>query len=415
MARTGDEEEEGGKARPWFAEYANPNGSFAKNERGELTFVPERLPPPMDLDTDLSRRLIRAERSVAELNAARTLVPNPETLVRAYVNREAVLSSWIEGIVASLDELNRRDAIGGTYRPASGREGLQEAANCASAMSMALDRAAQGAGSLDVDLVLQAHRTLMDGHRDSSMRPGRFRNAQNYIVRYSGRSRQVRYVPPPHGSVPRLLEDTMGFLRETPGSRVPVLVQCAMAHYQFEAVHPFPDGNGRVGRLLMPAALRAKGILPNPLLCLSAHFEEYREEYYARLRGVSQRREWREWVLFFLDAVISQAAGSAKGIRDLDGLRSRYDGMLSEKGAAGSARLLLCSLLANPYTTVPRACKDIGRTYPAGKKAIAMLVDIGALRQVEARYSGRVFYAKEVDEIVNRDRPEQGALGWDGP
>lgn len=415
MSRSVDEEGESAKARPWFADYENPNGSFAKNERGELTFVPERLPPPMDLDTNLSRRLIRAERSVAELNAARTLVPNPEMLVRAYVNREAVLSSWIEGIYASLEDLNKRDAIGGTYRPASGREGLREAANCASAMNGALDSAAQGVGSLDVGLILQAHRTLMEGSRDANMRPGRLRAAQNYIVRYSGRSRQVRYVPPPHGSVPRLLGDMMEFLRETPGGSVPVLVQCAMAHYQFEAVHPFPDGNGRVGRLLMPAALRARGILPDPLLCLSAHFEEYREEYYARLRGVSKRREWSEWVLFFLDAVISQAAGSAKGIRDLDGLMGRYDGMLSEKGAAGNARRLLCSLLANPYTTVPRACKDIGRTYPAGKKAIAMLVDIGALRQVEARYSGRVFYAKEVDEIVNRDRPEQGALGWDGP
>ena len=376
--------------------------------------MPERLPPPMDLDTDLSRMLIRAERNVARLNVARTLVPNPEMLVRAYVNREAVISSWIEGIAASLGDLNKLDAIGGAYRPASGREGLREAANCASAMHGALERAAQGVGGLDVSLILQAHRTLMEGSKDAGMRPGRLRAGQNYIVRYSGGSRQVRYVPPPHGSVPRLLEDAMEFLRKTPGGAVPVLVQCAMAHYQFEAVHPFPDGNGRVGRLLMPAALRARGVLPDPLLCLSAHFEEYREEYYALLRGVSKRREWRGWVLFFLDAVSSQAAGSAAAIRELDMLRSRYDGMLSEKRAAGSARLLLCSLLANPYTTVPRACRDIGRTYPAGKKAIAMLVDIGALRQVEARYSGRVFYAGEIDEIVNRNRPEQGALGWDG-
>lgn len=394
---------EGGGIRPWFADYADPNGRFEKNEEGELAFVPKCLPPHVDFDNGLMQLQIEAERKVAELKGMKALVPNSGMLIRAYVNREAALSSRIEGTTATIGDLNKYEAIGGILNPSSDKTGLQEVLNCVKALNLALESMLTEGCRLDLDLVLRAHRTLMDGVRGGSIKPGQIRTAQNYIVRYSGKSRQVRYVPPPHECVPRLLEDLLEFLRRTPDSEMSGLVQCAIAHYQFEAVHPFLDGNGRVGRLLMPLILHFKGTLPDPLLCLSAYFEQHREEYYARLRGVSQGQEWREWLRFFLEAVASQADESIATIKELEKLRAKYDGLLSKKRAGANAKLLLCSLFANPYTTVPRACKALGRTYPAGKRAIDELVGIGALRQVRVRYRGKVFHAEEIDAIIGKD------------
>ena len=401
-ARTTEDGAGGGARGPWHAAYANPNGSLERNERGEAAFVPRRLPPSVDFDSELRQLQIEAERGVAELKGMGEARPNPEMLIRACINREAVFSSRIEGIDAAVGELIMHDAIGGAHAPSSGGEGQREALCCARALDRTMRGVARGERGLDTDLVLQAHSTLMGGAAGMS-EPGRLRTAQNYIVRFSGGRGEVRYVPPPHGSVPRLLGDMMEFLRATPDGRMSGIVQCAMAHYQFEAVHPFMDGNGRVGRILIPAIFRLKGVLPDPLLCLSAYFERHREEYYARLRGVSEGSEWTEWLRFFMEAVASQAREAIGTIWKLENLRARYERTLSERSARPNARLLLRPLLANPYTTVPRACKDIGRTYPAGKKAVAELVEAGILRQVEARYSGRVFYAEEAGAIIGRE------------
>ena len=403
MARSENEDDGGGGIKPWYASYTNPNGEFVKNEEGRLAFVPKHLPPRIDFDMGLIQLQIKAERKVAELKALKMLVPNPGMLIRACVNREAVLSSRIEGTTATIGDLNKYEAIGGMLDPASDKTGLQEVINCVKAANLTLEKTASEGCRLDLDLILQAHKTLMHGVRGGTMKPGELRTEQNYIMRYSGRRRELRYVPPPHGSVPRLLDGLVEFLRRTPDERMSGLVQCAIAHYQFEAVHPFLDGNGRVGRLLMQMILRSKGVLPDPLLCLSAYFERNREEYYARLRGVSQRQEWREWVRFFLEAVISQAGEAAETIMDLEKLREKYTAMLSKSRAGSNAKTVLYSLFANPYTTVPRACKVLDMTYPAGKRAINELVKVGILREVRARYRGKVFHAEEIDAIIGKD------------
>ena len=392
-----------GKAGSWFADYTNPNGTLVKNEQGELAFVPRRLPPTMDFDAGLLQVQIEAERKVAELGGMLPLLPSRGLLVRACVNREAVLSSRIEGVDSTLREVNVSEAVGGMPGPASGKAGLQEVVSCAKAMDQALEKMPTSESRLDMGVILQAHGTLMGAAGSGATRPGQLRTAQNYIVRLSGRSRQVRYVPPPHGCVRPMLEDMTEFLRKTPDGRMSGLVQCAVAHYQFEAIHPFPDGNGRVGRLLMPAVLRLKGILHDPLLCLSAYFERHREEYYARLRGVSQRQEWREWLWFFFEAVIDQADERIRTVKELKKLRARYEEVLSKEKAGSNAKMVLELLFANPYTTVPRACQVLGMTYPAGKRAIGALVDAGILRQARAKYRGKVFYAEEIDAVIGKD------------
>ena len=387
----------------WYADYAKPNGSFVKNDEAELTFVPNRLPPAIDFDTDLIQLQIKAERRVAEIKGMRDAVPNPSMLIRAYINREAVLSSRIEGTSATMGDLNKYEAIGGILNPASDKTGLQEVINYVKALNQILEKMLSRECKLDLDLILQAHKILMHGVRGGVMNPGQLRIVQNYIVRHSGKVRQVRYVPPPHGQVQHMLEDMMDFLRKTPDGKTSGLVQCAMAHYQFEAIHPFLDGNGRAGRLLLPVILHFKGNLPDPLLYLSAYFEQHREEYYARLRGVSQRQEWYEWLWFFFEAVIDQADESIKTIRELRNLKAKYEEILTKKKAGLGAFAVLNSLFANPYTTVPRACKVLGMTYPAGKKAVDTLVEAGILQQVRVKYRGKVFHAEEIDAVIGKD------------
>ena len=388
---------------PWHSYHTNPCGKFEKNSESRLAFVPARLPPRIKPDGSLVGPLIEAERGVAELKGIRTHLPRTGMLIRACLKREAVLSSRIEGTTATLGDLNRHEAIGGVLNPASDDRRLQEVINHVEALSAALKGMQSGGCRLDLDLIRQAHRTLMHNVRGGNMEPGQFRAVQNYIVQYSGKGRQIQYVPPPHESVPSLLEDVVEFVRTTPDQKMSGLVQCALAHYQFEAVHPFLDGNGRVGRLLIPLVLYFKDVLPEPLLCLSAYFEKHRDEYYARLQGVSRKGEWREWVRFFLEGVASQAAESIATIKELEEIRAKYDKMLAEKRAGANARLLVPSLLANPYTTVPRACGELGRTYPAAKRAIDELVEAGILRQVEVRYRGKVFHAEDIDKVLGGD------------
>lgn len=402
MDRAEGAKDDGG-VRPWFLHHTNSCGKFAKNSKDELTFLPARLPPRIEFDESLIRLLIAAEKGVAELKGIGTHLPNPHMLIRAYLKREAVLSSRIEGTTATIGDLNRHEAIGGVLNPASDDRRLQEVINYVEALSAALKGMKSGGCRLDLHLVRQAHRTLMHNVRGGDMKPGQFRAVQNYIVRYSGKGRQIQYVPPPHESVLSLLEDVVEFLRTTTDRKMSELVQCALAHYQFEAVHPFLDGNGRVGRLLIPLVIHFKDVLPEPLLYLSAYFEKHRDEYYARLQGVSRRGEWREWVRFFLEGVASQAAESIATIKELEKIRAKYDKTLAEKRAGANARLLVPSLFANPYTTVPRACKELGRTYPAAKRAIDELVEAGILRPVKVRYRGKVFHAEEIDKVLGGD------------
>lgn len=364
-------------------------------------FVPNRLRPGMPADIDMVRLLGRAERSVGELKGMCDGHPDPRSFARACLKREAVSSSRIEGVGATLDDLNVHEAVGGAIDPASDGARLQEVVNCA----RALDEAVSGAGEdgpreVGLGAILRAHRTLMLGVGGGEKAPGRLREAQNYIVRYAGRGAEVRYKPPPHGGVAKLLGDMIEFLRATPDKELSGLVQCALAHYQFEAIHPFLDGNGRVGRLVIPLILTSKGVLPEPLLCLSAYFDENREEYYFRLRRVSQASEWRQWTAFFLTAVAEEAGRTTRAMRGAARLLDRYRGSLSGMGAGPYAELLLPSLLANPYTTIPLAAKALGKTYPAAKKAVNELVAAGILRRADVKCRAKVFYAEEIDRTL---------------
>src|SRR6202140_4770538 len=262
-------------------------------------FVPAPLPPELNWTPRLIGALSDADRLVGRLAGEGGRLSNPHILIRPFVRREAVLSSKIEGIQATLGELLAAEAGAIVNRSP---EDLREVGNYVVALEHGISRLKKL--TLCVRLTRELHEKLMTGVQGHQAAPGRFRKIQNWIGKPGSTIATASYIPPPPGEVELCLADWEKFLHE---STLPPLVTIALAHYQFEAIHPFLDGNGRVGRLLITLFLIERQILPTPLLYLSAFFEARRQEYYARLRGVHARAEWEPWLAYFLEGVASQS------------------------------------------------------------------------------------------------------------
>ena len=358
----------------------------------QMTFVPENLPPSLDYDKEVIALLSKAESKVGELRGKVDEIPNPHILLRTYLKREAVLSSRIEGTLASLEDLNRDEAIGGTSRADADNVRLGEVRNYVVALRDALGKLESGGRKIDPDLIREAHRILLSGVRGGTKSPGDFRDGQNWI----GKGTKIVYTPPDAKFVPGLLDNLCNFIR-TDTSIASVLVKCAVAHYQFEAIHPFRDGNGRIGRLLLPLTLYEKGTLPQPLLYLSAYFEEHIREYYDGLLSVSQTGSWNEWIAFFLRAFEEQADETIKSIRRLVSIRNKYADTLQKRNARGRAIHLMEHLFANPYMTIPAARNILDASYPGAKSAVEALVQAGILKRTDISHRSKVFLAEEIE------------------
>src|SRR5207249_8689579 len=293
---------------------SRPHGRKIRSPGGYPSHVLVPLPPSIRWDAALAAKLSEADRAIGRLAGEGRRLPNPHLLIRPFVRREAVLSSRIEGTQATLGELLAAEAGAAVERsPAD----LREVGNYVVALEYGVERL--GALPLSLRLVRELHERLMRGVRGDAATPGEFRRSQNWIGPPGSTLSDASFVPPP----PELLMDCLGawekFLHD---DTQPPLVHAALAHSQFEAIHPFLDGNGRVGRLLITLLLIAKGVLPSPLLYLSAWFEMTRPEYYARLSGVTERGEWEEWLGYFLAGVAGQAEDALDRIRRIDALLS---------------------------------------------------------------------------------------------
>ncbi len=265
-----------------------PHGRRIRCPGGYRAYVPEPLPPRFEWSAGLAAALSAADRAVGRLAGEGRRLPNPHLLIRPFVRREAVLSSRIEGTQATLGELLAAEAGAAVARsPAD----LREVANYVVALEYGVERLRTL--PLSLRLVRELHQRLMRGARGDAATPGGFRRSQNWIGPAGCTLADATFVPPPPDRLMECLGAWEKFLHD---DTLPPLVHAALAHSQFEAIHPFLDGNGRVGRLLITLLLIAKGVLPSPLLYLSAFFEGTREEYYARLLGVTERGEWGEWL-----------------------------------------------------------------------------------------------------------------------
>ena len=382
--------------------FTKPNGIFEPNQKNQLTFVPNVLPPSIFYDNELVMLLAKAERKVGELKGKGSELSNPHILIRAYLKREAVLSSKIEGTLASLEDLNKHEAVGNIGKDEASHLRLREVLNYVSALENALKKIKDGKQHVSLDLMKESHKELLKGVRGQDKSPGEFRITQNWIVKTKGTIKEISYTPPSPQKIPELLDNLQAYF-QTNHNTTSALIQCAIIHYQFEAIHPFADGNGRIGRLLLPLILYEKGLLPEPLLYLSAYFDKHQEEYYNGLLAVSQKSKWREWIKFFLKAFSEQADETIKNIQKLQDLQKKYKDTLRQQNTSSNVVLLMEHLFDNPYISIPKARDFLNVTYPAAKNAIMTLVSEGILTQTNIVYTSKIFLAEEIEENLNVD------------
>ena len=318
------------------------------------------------------------------------MLPNPHLLIRPFLRREAVLSSRIEGTVTRLDQLLLFETASGQLAP---DDDAEEVFNYVLALELGLEAIRSGQ-PFTRGLLREVHKALMQGVRGSDKRPGEFRDQSVAIGSAS------RFVPADPHQVAPLLDDFLTFLRE--GRSMPIIVQLAVMHYHFEAIHPFNDGNGRVGRLLITLMLCERGALSQPLLYLSAFFDEHREEYYDHLLAVSRHGRWEEWIGFFARGVAEQATDAALRTRKLLELAREYKHLAIQAGHSSKALLLLDELSSSPYVTVNRVKQVTGTLAKAAGKLVDGLVALGILREVTNQKRNRIFCADRIVELLDK-------------
>jgi Fic family protein len=371
--------------------HAPEAGTLVPTMDGGLAFVPAPLPPAIDYDSELVLALSRADGALSELSGLGRQLPDPHLLIAPYLRQEAVLSSRIEGTVTTLSELLIDQAGGATTERE--RDDLREVRNYVTAMEHGLARLAKL--PLSLRLVREVHEQLMRGVRGGTSAPGEFRRIQNWIGPPGSTLATATYVPPPVPDMTEALGRWERFLNER--DTMPVLVQCALMHEHFEAIHPFLDGNGRVGRLLITLFLVERERLSQPLLYLSAFIDAHRNDYYDALLRVRTEGDWRGWLLFFLAGVAETSERAARQATTLMGLRERYHELLRR---APRAVVLVDELFRSPYVTTAGAAQALGVSTPTAKRAMDKLLDAKILEDMGERAWRRVFVAPEIMRAI---------------
>jgi Fic family protein len=358
---------------------------------GYKAFHPHPLPPEVAWKPRLVRILSQADRLLGRLAGEGRRLPNPHLLIRPFVRREAVYSSRIEGTQATLGELLAAEAGAVVERSP---EDLREVGNYVAALEHGMKRLKTL--PLSLRLVRELHAKLMTGVRGDHATPGEFRHTQNWIGRPGCTLADASYVPPPPDCLLEHLGPWEEFLHD---EAIPPLVHAALMHYQFEAIHPFLDGNGRVGRLLITLCLCARGVLHEPLLYLSAFFEATRTDYYEGLRGVTERGDWTGWIEYFLNGVARQSEDALSRAERINQLLAGWRHQFA--GGGSRAPLQLIDLLgANPFLTPRETERRLEVAYNTVMRAIEALVTGGVLVKVGDSKRDRVFCARALLDIL---------------
>ena len=371
-----------------------PHGRAVQGLGGYRAWVPAPAPPPLAWDIDLAVSLSAADLAIGRLAGEGRRLPNPHILIRPFVRKEAVLSSRIEGTQATLGELLAAEAGASVERS---RDDLREVGNYVTALEYGLARLESLPVSLR--LVRELHERLMRGVRGDVATPGEFRRSQNWIGSPGATLNDATYVPPPPPELMPCLDAWERFMHD---ETLPPLLHAAIAHVQFEAIHPFLDGNGRVGRLLITLSLVAQGVLPSPLLYLSAWFEATRDEYYARLLAVTQRGEWEEWLTYFLRGVTRLSDDAVGRLQRLDALLAGW-----RRGLAGSRsrqpELALDLFAENPFWAVGGVAERLGVAFTTAQRAIDRLAAAGIVEQVGEAQRNRVYCAGAILDLLEEE------------
>jgi Fic family protein len=367
-------------------------------QTGYWTFIPAPLPPEIEWTTPLILALSDADR---ELSKLATLAGNflfPRLLTQPFMRREAVLSSRIEGTRASLVDLyNYESAQLSFLEPTND---VREVHNYVLALDYGLERLETLPVSLR--LIREIHARLMEGVRGGNLTPGKFRKTQNWIGPAGSTIETATYVPPPMDEMHNALNELGKFIHAD--TEIPTLTRAGMIHYQFEAIHPFLDGNGRVGRLIIMLLFHEWNTLSQPLLNLSAYFERHRQEYYDHLLAVSQRGKWEEWLRFFLRGISLQAQDSVFRMTSLQGIRTKYEALVQADRNSARMAAVVDFVFSRPILTIKQLENGLDMPYMAAKRYVEKLVDAGVLQETTGYARNRVFQANEIfDALENTE------------
>jgi cell filamentation protein, protein adenylyltransferase len=375
-----------------MAKLLKKHGKMVKCPQGYQAYVPDPLPPPIEWNERLARHLSEADRLIGQLATMAAALPNPYLSVRSFVRREAVFSSRIEGTQTTLSELFADEAGVETKRD---RSDLREVENYVKALEHGIKRLKTLPISLR--LIREIRERLMKGVRGNVATPGEFRKSKNWIGVAGATLQNASYVPPP----PHLLMDCMGALEKFfHESTLPPLVTIGLIHQQFEAIHPFLDGNGRVGRLLIILYLVAHHILPSPILYLSAFFEATRDEYYARLQAVTAHGDWEAWIEYFLNGVARQSEDALGRIRRMQETVAKWKGQFTRK-ADKNCLVLIEDSMVNPFMTLGSITKKHKIAFPTAGRAVEKLQKAGILKLTSDVKRNRVYCARRILDILN--------------
>lgn len=373
-------------------------GKYVKQLTGYSAFIPNPLPPvpALDLGGELQVLLSQADRAVGRLDGSIETVPHPDLIVYMYVRKEAVLSSQIEGTQSSLQDVLVAEA---GAQPHSNDVG--EVTNYIAAMNHGLSRLE--ALPVSLRLIREIHEVLLQGVRGSHLTPGEIRTTQNWVGPTGCTLNDALYVPPPPHEVATHLSDWERFLHEDSG--LPLLLKVGLAHAQFETIHPFLDGNGRVGRLLITFLLCEAGVLTKPVLYLSHHFKRHRSEYYERLQAIRDHGAWEPWLAFFLKGVVEVSKQATETSRAVLQLREQHRQVITEQfgRAAGNGHRVLERLYVTPFVSVNDVAEVTGTAYPAANELVARLQQAGILQEMTGNQRHRKFQYQDYIALFTRD------------
>lgn len=375
----------------------SPSGRLVPTERGQWAFVPHRLPPPEVDFGVLSDELAIAAEALGELNGISRTLRNPYLLVRPLQAREALTSSSMEGTYTTLDDLLLVEAGAGEQDRAPD---TREVANYRLALAHAIASLAEL--PLSLRTLKDAHRRLLAGvsrSRGATVRPGELKQHQNFIGSYAIET--ARFIPPPRAETETCLAELEMFIhRETRGS-LHLLIDAALVHYQFETIHPFADGNGRVGRMLVPLHLHAMGALRAPMLYVSPVLEPRKDEYIDRMYEVSRRGDWLGWVRFFLEVLTLAARGAVDTSDSLLGLEAGYRQKVQAAGRSANLLNVVDRLFDTPVISIPQVAEHLGVTYRAAQMNVATLVDAGVLEELPHTSNPKFYAARGILNVIS--------------
>lgn len=376
-------------------------GQFRRAQDGAaeyVAFFPASLPPdpPLSLDVELHQLHDQANQALGRLDGITLLLPDPSQFLYTFIRKEAVLSSQIEGTMSSLSDLLLFE---NEVSPGVPVEDIEEAVNYIAAMNHGINALESGTLPLCNRLLREVHARLLRSGRGSDKTPGEFRRSQNWLG--GTRPGNARYVPPPWPEVEPAMAALERFLHDDP-SPSPVLIKAALAHVQFETIHPFLDGNGRVGRLLMTLLLVDRGVLRRPLLYLSLYLKRNRDAYYEHLQGVRTDGAWEDWLRFFLEGVVEVAASTADTTRRIVEMIERDRQRIHGLGRGAATALRVHDLAVRRVVVkAPTAARQLSLSEPPVYGAISRLEEAGILREVTGKSRGKTYVYGEYMDILN--------------